>query len=69
VYFRPGDVQDLRRAIERALTMEASEGLRERILERFTWDEAARKTLEGYRLALATAHAADQCQQAPKAGQ
>jgi glycosyltransferase involved in cell wall biosynthesis len=54
LYCDPGSPRSIRQAVERALAEGPHAGLRERVVGRYTWDEAARQTVEGYRLALET---------------
>lgn len=51
-YCDPRDGKSIRRAVENALASPPSTRLRDLVLERFTWDAAAVKTLEAYHLAL-----------------
>jgi glycosyltransferase involved in cell wall biosynthesis len=51
----PADVDSIRDATVRAWGRLPSRELKQRIEERFTWTEAARATLAGYRRALETA--------------
>ncbi|GFO59668.1 glycosyl transferase [Geomonas silvestris] len=51
-YCEPGSVASLREAIIKAYEAPSDPLLSERILEHYTWDRAAQRTLEGYRLAL-----------------
>jgi glycosyltransferase involved in cell wall biosynthesis len=53
----PDDVGSLRQAVLQAWRAPRSEKLKERILTSFTWEEAARATLDAYRVVLAR-HAA-----------
>lgn len=52
VYFKPGDISSLQAAIRRALGVPSSSQLRDRILSRFTWRNAATATLEAYQAVL-----------------
>jgi glycosyltransferase involved in cell wall biosynthesis len=51
-YCDPRDKRSIRDAVLAALESPSSEKLRARILERFTWDIAAKSTLEAYRKAI-----------------
>ena len=51
-YCSPFDVQSIRRAVLAALSAPFPEPLRERILNEFTWQKAAARTLEAYEWAL-----------------
>ncbi|ACX51659.1 glycosyl transferase group 1 [Ammonifex degensii KC4] len=51
-YCQPNDLASIRRAVLAAWEAEETPPLREHILANFTWDHAARMTLEGYRKAL-----------------
>jgi len=53
VYCDPVDRDSIRQAIELALKRPSPTSLQRRVAEEFTWETAAQKTLEGYRLALA----------------
>ncbi len=53
-YCEPDSVESIRAAIIKAYTTPVDPQLRQHILERFTWEKAAEKTLEGYQMALAT---------------
>jgi glycosyltransferase involved in cell wall biosynthesis len=52
-YCEPGDVASIRRAVERALSSGPARGLAERVAAEYTWEAAARRTLEGSEMALA----------------
>ena len=52
LYCDPNSVESIRKALEKALTMKPSTQLRERIQQNYTWENAAQKTYEGYKLAL-----------------
>ncbi len=54
-YCEPGDVASIREAVERALSSGPTPGLAERVRTEYSWEAAARKTLEGYEMALAMA--------------
>ncbi|MBN2216308.1 MAG: glycosyltransferase [Pirellulales bacterium] len=54
-YVRPGDVAGIRRAVLGALAAGRSRALAEHVRERFSWDAAAKATLDGY--AAARGHA------------
>jgi glycosyltransferase involved in cell wall biosynthesis len=56
LYCDPGEPDSIREAIRKALAEGPREGLREHVLRKYTWTEAARRTLEGYKLALAHRH-------------
>lgn len=47
-YCDPGDVESIRLAIERASTAKHKPDLRERILQKYTWAQAAKFTLTAY---------------------
>ncbi|WP_272189833.1 glycosyltransferase [Bacillus sp. BP-3] len=51
-YCAPNDTADIRKAIDKAYKQQYDIGFREYILENYTWEKAAEKTLEGYYLAL-----------------
>lgn len=51
-YCDPDSPDSIRKAIELAYNAPFDNSLREMILEQYTWEKAAFKTLEGYRLAL-----------------
>ncbi|TWT42338.1 GDP-mannose-dependent alpha-(1-6)-phosphatidylinositol monomannoside mannosyltransferase [Phycisphaerae bacterium RAS1] len=51
-YAEPGDVESIRAAIARALAAPQRSALAQRIAREFTWEAAARQTLEAYQLAL-----------------
>lgn len=53
-YCEPDDVESIRSAILKACEKPMSQELREHILQNFTWERAAEKTLEGYELALSS---------------
>jgi glycosyltransferase involved in cell wall biosynthesis len=53
-YCDPGDPASIRRAIEAALRSGGSEELARRVRAEFTWESAARATLEAYRAVLGT---------------
>ena len=48
-YCDPYSVDSIREAIIKAYQTPVNQALRERIMNNFTWDKAAEKTLEGYR--------------------
>jgi glycosyltransferase involved in cell wall biosynthesis len=52
VYFRPGDGQSLRDAVEQACSIPCSAQLRQHILDHYCWSHAALATLAAYRTAL-----------------
>jgi glycosyltransferase involved in cell wall biosynthesis len=54
-YCEPDSVESIRSAILEAYRKPAETRLRERILEEFTWEKTAERTLEGYRLSLGMA--------------
>ena len=58
-YCEPGDVASIREAVERALSSGPTPGLAERVGAEYSWEAAARKTLEGYEMALAMAMASE----------
>ena len=47
-YCDPGDISSIRRAVTCALSSPPPAALRDHILARYTWEEAAKTTLEGY---------------------
>lgn len=51
-YCEPDDIDSIREAVVRAHESPFDERLRELVLSNYTWDVAAKKTLEGYKLAL-----------------
>lgn len=51
-YCDPDSPESIRTAIEAAIEAPYNESLREMILQNYTWQKAAAKTLEGYKLAL-----------------
>ena len=51
-YCDPRDGKSIRRAVENALSSLPSTRLRDLVLEKYTWDAAALRTLEAYHLAL-----------------
>jgi glycosyltransferase involved in cell wall biosynthesis len=51
-YCEPDSIASIRQAIDLAWTTEIRPGLRQRILQYFTWERAAERTLEAYRVAL-----------------
>lgn len=53
-YCHPRDQNSIRQAVLDALNSPASEQLRNLVLERYTWDAAAKATLAAYRLALSS---------------
>ena len=54
-YCQPTDVESIKSALARAFAASAAPALRQRILERFTWDRTAEATIDGYRRAIAKA--------------
>lgn len=48
VYFDPLDTNSMRRAVFKSFTEERNNVLREHVLSRFTWEKAAKNTLEAY---------------------
>ena len=54
-YCRPDDPESIRAVVEAALAAAPSRTLAERVAREFTWEAAADKTLEAYRLALGNA--------------
>lgn len=50
-YCQPDDPGSIRRAVDRALARPADPTLLRSVAERFTWDVAAAKTIEGYEMA------------------
>ena len=48
-YCDPNDVASIRDAVERAYNAPYDEGIRARIFDRFTWENAAQETLKAYR--------------------
>jgi glycosyltransferase involved in cell wall biosynthesis len=55
-YCDPGDPASIRAALEKALARPTSSRLATRVLRSFTWDAAARATLDGYELAIRVKH-------------
>jgi glycosyltransferase involved in cell wall biosynthesis len=51
-YCEPGSIKSTRAAIIRACESPVDPLLREHILQNFTWEKTAEKTLEGYKIAL-----------------
>lgn len=51
-YCEPDNVESIKNAIEKALHDEVNPKLRDYILENFTWEKTAEKTLEAYKLVL-----------------
>ena len=51
-YCHPADNGTVRAAVLEALEAPRSEDLRIKILEKYTWDAAAKRTVEGYQLAI-----------------
>jgi len=47
-YCNPYDIRSIREAVERAYTTSFSEGLRQRILDNFTWEHTATSTIKAY---------------------
>jgi glycosyltransferase involved in cell wall biosynthesis len=54
IYCDPGRRGSIRDAVQTALSQGASPSLRRRVVENYTWEHAARATLSGYELALAS---------------
>jgi glycosyltransferase involved in cell wall biosynthesis len=54
-YCEPDSVESIRNAILEAYRKPADTRLREHVLDKFTWQRTAEKTLEGYRLSLGMA--------------
>jgi glycosyltransferase involved in cell wall biosynthesis len=52
VYAQPGDPDSIRAAVEQALQCGPAPGLADRVAHEYTWEAAAQKTAEAYRLAL-----------------
>ncbi|MFS4455317.1 glycosyltransferase family 4 protein [Maribacter sp. 2304DJ31-5] len=50
-YCEPDDIDSIRKAIEEAYNRPFNQGLRQKILDEYIWEETAKKTLEGYKLA------------------
>ena len=48
-YFDPASADDMAAAVTRALARPRSHALKERVLEKFTWDSIARETVEAYK--------------------
>lgn len=48
-YFNPADINDMKRAVKKALDKEKSGLLREHVKKEFLWDIAARKNIEVYK--------------------
>lgn len=53
-YCQPDDPESIRTAIMEAMQSKPRQSLKQRIIENFTWTEAARKTLEAYECMLAS---------------
>ncbi len=53
-YARPDDPASIRAAVQAALAAPAEPALAQLVAERYTWDAAAERTLEGYELAIST---------------
>ena len=51
-YCNPGSPESVRSAVERASSAPFNESLKERILKKFTWSQAANQTLEAYQSAI-----------------
>lgn len=51
-YCSPNNIADIKKAIDQAYNKQYDAGFREYILENYTWEKAAERTLEGYRCAL-----------------
>ncbi len=54
-YCQPDSIESIRRAIIQAHEAPANPELRQHILENYTWEKTAEKTMEGYEIALASA--------------
>jgi glycosyltransferase involved in cell wall biosynthesis len=52
-YCQPTDVESIKSALSRAFAASADPALRQRVLERYTWERTAEATIEGYRRAIA----------------
>lgn len=52
-YCQPTDVESIKTALTRAFAASADPALRQRVLDRFTWQRTAEATVEGYRRAIA----------------
>jgi len=52
LYCNPGKRGSIRNAVERALVEGQRPGLREHVVQNYTWEEAAHRTVEGYHAAL-----------------
>ncbi|AWH84452.1 glycosyl transferase family 1 [Flavobacterium album] len=52
-YCEPDDVASIRDAIDRAFNAVVNPGLKEKILENYTWEKTAEATIRGYKLAMA----------------
>src|SRR5690606_1253516 len=50
-YCDPGDVKSIRDAIDKAYEAPFNNELKEKIYKQYVWEETAKKTLEGYKLA------------------
>jgi glycosyltransferase involved in cell wall biosynthesis len=51
-YCDPADPVSIREAVEAAASAETNNHLREKILQQFTWEKAARATLSAYQTVL-----------------
>jgi glycosyltransferase involved in cell wall biosynthesis len=51
-YCEPDSIESIRKAVEEAFVAPRSSALRERILDNFTWEKAAERTLHAYELAI-----------------
>jgi len=49
LYIKPNNVKDIRKKIRNALDEEKTNGLKEFILDSFTWEKVAERTIEGYK--------------------
>lgn len=48
VYASPDNTRDIRRAIDKAYAKEKDDRLKRHILDNYTWDKVAKRTIEGY---------------------
>jgi len=47
-YCQPGDIADLRNAVQRAVSMPRNKDLSNTIWDKFTWTQSAKQTISGY---------------------
>jgi glycosyltransferase involved in cell wall biosynthesis len=67
-YCEPHDIASIAQAVARACASPPPARLRERVLSRFTWDEAARRTLVAYEVALGAGAPSDELAALPAPG-